>query len=322
MAIITMRARRFLKNTGRKLTVNGNETIRFDKSKVECYNCHKKVHFARECRAPRNQENRNKENTRRVVPVEITTSNALVSCDSSGYDWSDQAEEDIQDKGLIDSGCSRHMIRNMSYLTDYEEIDGGYVAFGGNPKGGKITGKGTKVCDDAGKARIESVHGKDYILLPLWTADPPFSQSSKSFPDAGFKPLGDDEKKVTEKPGKKGGDPRKEDERDDQEKDASVNNTNNVNAASTNEVNVVGRKESIELLDEPNMPALEDIVYLNDDDEDVVTAARHNLLLLLKVNAARQNLQLLLKVNAARHNLLLLLKVNAARHKLTTAVES
>ncbi|GKB82837.1 putative ribonuclease H-like domain-containing protein [Tanacetum coccineum] len=50
---------------------------------------------------------------------------------------------DLQDKGVIDSGCSRHMTGNMSYLTDYEEIDGGYVAFGGNPKGGKITGKGT-----------------------------------------------------------------------------------------------------------------------------------------------------------------------------------
>ncbi|GJT39069.1 hypothetical protein Tco_0938934 [Tanacetum coccineum] len=47
------------------------------------------------------------------------------------------------DKGVIDSECSRHMTRNMFYLTDYEEIDGGYVAFGGNPKGGKITEKGT-----------------------------------------------------------------------------------------------------------------------------------------------------------------------------------
>ncbi|GJX03326.1 ribonuclease H-like domain-containing protein [Tanacetum coccineum] len=50
---------------------------------------------------------------------------------------------DLWDQGVIDSGCSRHMIGNMSYLTDYEEIDGGYVAFGGNPKGGKIIGKGT-----------------------------------------------------------------------------------------------------------------------------------------------------------------------------------
>ncbi|GJY56614.1 putative ribonuclease H-like domain-containing protein [Tanacetum coccineum] len=134
---------------------------------------------------------------------------------------------------------------------------------------------GTKACDDAGKARMETVPGKDYILLPLWTADPPFSQSSKSSPDAGFKPSGDDEKKVTEEPGKEGGDPSKEDERDDQEKDASVNSTNNVNAASTNEVNAVGRKASIKLPDEPNMPALEDIVY-SDDDEDVGAEADMN----------------------------------------------
>ncbi|GKF33808.1 hypothetical protein Tco_0107008, partial [Tanacetum coccineum] len=45
----------------------------------------------------------------------------------------------LQDQGVIDSGCSRHMTRNMSYLTNYEEIDRGYVAFGGNPKGGNIT---------------------------------------------------------------------------------------------------------------------------------------------------------------------------------------
>ncbi|GJR34375.1 putative ribonuclease H-like domain-containing protein [Tanacetum coccineum] len=48
---------------------------------------------------------------------------------------------DLQDQGVIDSGCSRYMTGNMSYFIDYEEINGGYVAFGGNPKGGKITGK-------------------------------------------------------------------------------------------------------------------------------------------------------------------------------------
>ncbi|GJS70538.1 putative ribonuclease H-like domain-containing protein [Tanacetum coccineum] len=59
------------------------------------------------------------------------------------YDSEGNPQMDLQDQGVIDSGCSRHMTGNMSYLTDYEEIDGGYVAFGGNPKGGKITGKGT-----------------------------------------------------------------------------------------------------------------------------------------------------------------------------------
>ncbi|GKA85220.1 retrovirus-related pol polyprotein from transposon TNT 1-94 [Tanacetum coccineum] len=576
MAMLTIRARRFLKNIGRKLTINGNETIGFDKSKVECYNCHKRGHFARECRAPRNKENRNKENTRRVMPLNTTTSNTLVSCDGAGYDWSDQAEEgptnfalmaytftssnskvstdsnclesvearflvykknvsvyeeDIkvlkrnfmppkldlslcglkefviehivseptikkpvvetseantseaktskakpkvvrknnsapiikdwvsdsekedvpqaktekktvkpsfakiefvkskeqvksprkttvkqvlmrsglvslttarpvntsqprttvdsarpmtnvfnkaystvrrpikkntsfkysnfnqrvnivkdknvnaarpkavvndvkqkavlnaikgnQEKVVIDNGCSRHMTRNMSYLTDFEEIDGRYVAFGGNPKGGKITvratmdetsgilksfitgvenlidqrvkvircdngtefknkemnrfckrkgkfdGKadegffvgysinskafrvfnGTKACDGAGKASIETVPGKYYILLPLWTTDLPFFQSLKSYPDAGFKPLVDDENKVTEEPGKEGGDPSKEGESNDQEKDDNVNSTNTINAASTNDDEDVGAEADMNNLD-------------------------------------------------------------------------
>ncbi|GKF45116.1 hypothetical protein Tco_0131668, partial [Tanacetum coccineum] len=92
MAMLTIRARMFLKNTGRKLTVNGNETIGFDKSKVEFYNYYKRGHFARECRAPRYQDNKNKESSRRSVPMETSTSTTLVSCDGlGGYDWSDQA---------------------------------------------------------------------------------------------------------------------------------------------------------------------------------------------------------------------------------------
>nr|GEX83171.1 ribonuclease H-like domain-containing protein [Tanacetum cinerariifolium] len=88
--MLTMRARRFLKKTGRKLTINSNETIGFDKSNVECYNCHKKGHFARECRALRNQDNKHKESLKRSVSVETSTFTSLVSCDGlGGYDWSD-----------------------------------------------------------------------------------------------------------------------------------------------------------------------------------------------------------------------------------------
>nr|GEZ49222.1 ribonuclease H-like domain-containing protein [Tanacetum cinerariifolium] len=50
-------------------------------------------------------------------------------------------QQALKDKGVIHSGCSRHMTGNMSYLSDFEELNGGYVAFGGNPNGGKITGK-------------------------------------------------------------------------------------------------------------------------------------------------------------------------------------
>ncbi|GKC82663.1 putative ribonuclease H-like domain-containing protein [Tanacetum coccineum] len=129
---------------------------------------------------------------------------------------------------------------------------------------------GTKACDDACKASIETVPGKDYILLPLWTADPSFSQSSKCSPNDGSKPSSDDEKKVDE-------DPRKDSESVDQEKDNNVNSTNNVNAASTNEVNAVGGKISIELPDDPNMPALEDIVYSDADEDNGAEADMNNL---------------------------------------------
>ncbi|GJY95213.1 ribonuclease H-like domain-containing protein [Tanacetum coccineum] len=79
IAMLTMRARRFLKNTRRKLDMANKERIGFDKSKVECFNCHKRGHFVRECRAPMNQDSRNREPTRRTVLVEETTLNALVS---------------------------------------------------------------------------------------------------------------------------------------------------------------------------------------------------------------------------------------------------
>ncbi|GJS54841.1 hypothetical protein Tco_0628203 [Tanacetum coccineum] len=80
VAMLTMRVKRFLKKTRRNLNFNGKETVGFDKTKVECYNYHRRGHFAREGRIPRNQWNINGDNTRRVVPVE-TPANALVVTD-------------------------------------------------------------------------------------------------------------------------------------------------------------------------------------------------------------------------------------------------
>nr|GEY09535.1 putative ribonuclease H-like domain-containing protein [Tanacetum cinerariifolium] len=109
-----------------------------------------------------------------------------------------------------------------------------------------------------GKARVETVPDKDYILLPLLTQDPVFSSSSKDSLGDGFKPSGEEEKKdakdleiednevlSTEEP------------RVNQEKEANVNIINNINTGC---------------VDDPNMPNLEEIVHL-DDDEDVGTEA-------------------------------------------------
>ncbi|GJZ77392.1 putative ribonuclease H-like domain-containing protein [Tanacetum coccineum] len=94
MAMLTIRARRFIKRTGKKLDING-QRVGFDKSKVECFNCHKHGHFARECRFPRNQEYKGRENNTRTIAVETPTQNALIAQDGiGGYDWSYQAEEE------------------------------------------------------------------------------------------------------------------------------------------------------------------------------------------------------------------------------------
>ncbi|GJW84770.1 retrovirus-related pol polyprotein from transposon TNT 1-94 [Tanacetum coccineum] len=102
----------------------------------------------------------------------------------------------------------------------------------------------TKACDDACKARMETVPDKDYIMLPLWDCWSTFPPN----------------------------------ECNDQEKEDNVSSTNTVNAASTNKVNAVGRKTSIELPLDPNMPKLEDysIFDSSNDDEDVGAEADMN----------------------------------------------
>ncbi|GJQ92025.1 ribonuclease H-like domain-containing protein [Tanacetum coccineum] len=99
VAMILMRMKKFYKKTGRKLQFDAKEPVGFDKTKVECYNCHKTGHFARECRIKGNQDNRrrdawnsrNKDGSRNGKKEE---SKALVTVDGEGVDWTNHSEED------------------------------------------------------------------------------------------------------------------------------------------------------------------------------------------------------------------------------------
>ncbi|GJR30937.1 ribonuclease H-like domain-containing protein [Tanacetum coccineum] len=128
MAMLTMRARRFLNKTGRKINANGSETIGFNKSKVECYNCHKKGYFTRECRAPR--ENMNKEPVKRNVTVETIETKALVAQDrlsSSSLD----SEIQVSDKFKTGVGFDSQVVNSQvfdSQENDRYKISEGYHA--------------------------------------------------------------------------------------------------------------------------------------------------------------------------------------------------
>ncbi|GJX79075.1 ribonuclease H-like domain-containing protein [Tanacetum coccineum] len=113
VAMLSMRVKRFYKQTGKKLIFNGKEPIGFDKTKVECFSCHKRGHFTRECRAPRNQRNgngdagyRSRDNTIRTVPVKtsnalVVQDNALIVKDGLGYDWSYIAQDEPTEFALM-----------------------------------------------------------------------------------------------------------------------------------------------------------------------------------------------------------------------------
>ncbi|GKD67700.1 hypothetical protein Tco_1321790, partial [Tanacetum coccineum] len=138
---------------------------------------------------------------------------------------------------------------------------------------------GTKACDDAGKARIEIVPGKDYILQPFLTQDPSFSSSLKDSLDIGFKPSEEEEKKDAKDPKNEDSEVQNiEEPRVNQEQDANVNSTNNINIVSptVNAANIENNAADKNIVcgcnDDLNMPNLEEIVY-SDDDEGVDTKA-------------------------------------------------
>nr|GEY00673.1 ribonuclease H-like domain-containing protein [Tanacetum cinerariifolium] len=173
VAMISTRLKKFYKKTGRKLHFDAKEPVDFDKSKVECFNGHNTGHFARECRSKGNQDSRRRDagNTRYKTmdngkrPAKQDEHKAMFTIDGEGVDWTVHAEDETEDyalmafnssnsgsntqhnphhnlkgKVIVGSGCSSHMTGNKAYLVDYQDFNGGPVAFGGSK--GQIIGKG------------------------------------------------------------------------------------------------------------------------------------------------------------------------------------
>ncbi|GKD96311.1 hypothetical protein Tco_1380208, partial [Tanacetum coccineum] len=133
---------------------------------------------------------------------------------------------------------------------------------------------GTKENIDASQYGKKIVPGQKYILLPLLTSDSSLSKSSKDSFDVGFKPSGEEEKIDYEHQENEDSEvPNTKEPIVNQEQDANVNNTNNINiisptvSAADIENNAVDENIVYGCIDDPNMPNLEEIFYSDDDEE-------------------------------------------------------
>nr|GEV12755.1 ribonuclease H-like domain-containing protein [Tanacetum cinerariifolium] len=119
MALLSMRADRFWKKTRKKITIQGTDVAGFDKLKVECFNCHKMGHFARECRAPRSQTRdwsymaNKEENHALIADEEASTKFALMSKSSS--------ENKVFDNSLCSKACKKNTDSLNTKITELSE---------------------------------------------------------------------------------------------------------------------------------------------------------------------------------------------------------
>ncbi|GJX65634.1 reverse transcriptase domain-containing protein [Tanacetum coccineum] len=132
---LSMRARKFYQRTRRKIIIGGSNTAGCDKSKVECFNCHKIGHFARDARATQGKDNRNwnQGGSSKAVRIEDASEKAMCAIDGAGFDWSDMAEEEIQANMALmafsdaevsnDKSCSKSCLQNYEALKkQYDDL--------------------------------------------------------------------------------------------------------------------------------------------------------------------------------------------------------
>nr|GEX64802.1 retrovirus-related Pol polyprotein from transposon TNT 1-94 [Tanacetum cinerariifolium] len=198
-------------------------------------------------------------------------------------------------------GCHVTILNTLDHLGKFDrKADEGYfVGYSVNRKALRVFNCRMRIIEEtmhftflenkpnvasAGKARVETVPDKDYILLPLWTQDPLFSSSSKDSPGDGFKPSGEEEKKDAKDPGNKDNEVLSTEEtKVNQEKDVNVNSTNNINTisqtanAASIKDNAVDKDIVYGCTDDLNIHNLEEINFSDDDENVGVEADMTNL---------------------------------------------
>nr|GEZ03753.1 hypothetical protein [Tanacetum cinerariifolium] len=145
LGLLSTRTKKFFQKIGRKININGSDTVGYDKSKVECFNCHKLGPFTRECRQPRNQDNRNKNQDcfRRTVNVEETSSKAMVAIDGAGFNWSYMEDDEVPTNMALmafsgskvnnDGTCSKTCLKSFeTHKTQLDDLRIEFNEFGVN----------------------------------------------------------------------------------------------------------------------------------------------------------------------------------------------
>nr|GEX71696.1 hypothetical protein [Tanacetum cinerariifolium] len=231
---------------------------------------------------PRRHINRSPSPKASTFPPKVTAVKAPMVNAAQG-----NPQHALKDKGVIDSRFSRHMTRNMSYLFSFEELKGGYVAFGGNPKGGNLSNPSAGVQEqfDVEKAREES--DQQYVLFPIWSTGSTNTQNTDRDVEPEFegrKP----ESKVNVSLSSSA-QSKKHDDKTKREAKGKIPPVGQLSPNRTNTFSVAGPLNAVasptqgksscintsQLLDDPNMLELEDITY-SDNEDDVGAEADFN----------------------------------------------